>query len=153
MPSDFDLDFFKSNDFHRQICQKCGKAFWSQGDWPTCGESPCEEYSFINNSPTSKSFDLHQMREAYLSFFEEHGHGRVRRYPIVARWRDDVFFTQASIYDFQPWVLNGVVEPPYNPLTISQTCVRFNDIDNVGKTGRHFTVLRDASASCIQSAR
>ncbi len=91
MPSDFDLDFFKSNDFHRQICQKCGKAFWSQGDWPTCGESPCEEYSFINNSPTSKSFDLHQMREAYLSFFEEHGHGRVRRYPIVARWRDDMF--------------------------------------------------------------
>ena len=61
--------------------------------------------------------------------------------------------TQASIYDFQPWVLNGVVEPPYNPLTISQTCVRFNDIDNVGKTGRHFTFLRDASASCIQSAR
>lgn len=63
----------------------------------------------------------------------------MRRYPIVARWRDDVFFTQASIYDFQPWVLNGVVEPPHNPLTISQTCVRFNDIDNVGKTGRHLT--------------
>ena len=79
------------------------------------------------------------MREEYLSFFEERGHGRVRRYPIVARWRNDVFFTQASIYDFQPWVLNGVVEPPYNPLTISQTCVRFNDIDNVGRTGRHYT--------------
>ena len=44
------------------------------------------------------------------------GHGRVSRYPIVARWRDDVFFTQASIYDFQPWVLNEVIEPPANPL-------------------------------------
>ncbi|HEQ79095.1 MAG TPA: alanine--tRNA ligase, partial [Euryarchaeota archaeon] len=42
---------------------------------------------------------------------------------------------------FQPWVINGVVEPPANPLTISQTCVRFNDIDNVGKTGRHFTMF------------
>lgn len=139
MTSEFDLSFFKDNNFHRRICPKCDRAFWTQGDWETCGEPPCEEYTFIGNSPMSKPMDVHQMREAYLSFFEEQGHGRVRRYPIVARWRDDVFFTQASIYDFQPWVLNGVVEPPFNPLTISQTCVRFNDIDNVGKTGRHLT--------------
>jgi len=86
-----------------------------------------------------KSLDLHQTRETYLRFFEENGHEIIGRYPIVARWRDDVFFTQASIYNFQPWVLNGVVDPPANPLVISQTCVRFNDIDNVGKTGRHMT--------------
>jgi alanyl-tRNA synthetase len=139
MTSEFDLQFFKENGFIRQVCPKCGRAFWSQGVWPSCGESPCEEYSFINNSPIKKPYSNHEMREEYLSFFEENGHGRVRRYPIVARWRDDVFFTQASIYDFQPWVLNGVIEPPYNPLTISQTCVRFNDIDNVGRTGRHYT--------------
>ena len=139
MPSEFDLKFFKDNGFIRQVCPKCGRAYWSQGIHPSCGESPCEEYSFINNSPIKHPYSNHEMREEYLSFFEEHGHGRVRRYPIVARWRDDVFFTQASIYDFQPWVLNGVIEPPANPLTISQTCVRFNDIDNVGRTGRHYT--------------
>ena len=103
------------------------------------GSHHVRNISFIGRSPMSRPMNVHEMREAYLSFFEENGHGRVRRYPIVARWRDDVFFTQASIYDFQPWVLNKVVEPPFNPLTISQTCVRFNDIDNVGKTGRHFT--------------
>ncbi|MDW5562939.1 MAG: alanine--tRNA ligase [Methanomassiliicoccus sp.] len=139
MSSEFDLQFFKDNNFIRKVCPKCGRAFWSQGDWETCGESPCEEYSFINNSPIKRPYSNHEMREEYLNFFEEHGHGRVRRYPIVARWREDVFFTQASIYDFQPWVLNGVVDPPFNPLTISQTCVRFNDIDNVGRTGRHYT--------------
>jgi alanyl-tRNA synthetase len=139
MTSEFDLAFFKENDFIRKVCPKCGRAFWSQGDHPSCGESPCEEYSFINNSPIKKPYSNHEMREEYLSFFEEHDHGRVRRYPIVARWRNDVFFTQASIYDFQPWVLNEVVEPPANPLVISQTCVRFNDIDNVGRTGRHYT--------------
>jgi len=137
--SEFDLAFFQEKGFKRKQCPKCQRHFWSLGDWATCGEPPCEEYTFIGNSPMNQRLDLHQMREAYLSFFEENGHGRVKRYPIVARWRDDVFFTQASIYDFQPWVLNGVIEPPYNPLTISQTCVRFNDIDNVGKTGRHFT--------------
>ncbi|MFN3528270.1 MAG: alanine--tRNA ligase-related protein, partial [Candidatus Altarchaeaceae archaeon] len=68
-------------------------------------------------------------------------HKIINRYPIVARWRDDVFFTQASIYNFQPHVLNGTVEPPANPLAISQPCIRFNDIDNVGKTGRHFTMF------------
>jgi alanyl-tRNA synthetase len=137
--SEFDLAFFNDNGFKRRCCPKCQRYFWSLGDWETCGEPPCEEYTFIGNSPMKERLTLHEMREAYLSFFENNGHGRVKRYPIVARWRDDVFFTQASIYDFQPWVLNGVIEPPYNPLTISQTCVRFNDIDNVGKTGRHFT--------------
>jgi alanyl-tRNA synthetase len=137
--SEFDLAFFKEQGFKRTQCPKCKRYFWSLGDWATCGEPPCEEYTFIGHSPMNQRLTLHEMREAYLSFFEENGHGRVKRYPIVARWRDDVFFTQASIYDFQPWVLNGVIEPPFNPLTISQTCVRFNDIDNVGKTGRHFT--------------
>jgi len=137
--SEFDLAFFREKGFKRKQCPKCQRYFWSLGDWPSCGEPPCEEYTFIGNSPTNRKLTLHEMRKAYLDFFEENGHGRVKRYPIVARWRDDVFFTQASIYDFQPWVLNGVIEPPYNPLTISQTCVRFNDIDNVGKTGRHFT--------------
>ncbi len=137
--SDFDLEFFNDNGFKRSVCPKCDRAFWSLGEWASCGEPPCDEYSFIDDSPMNKPMDLHQTREAYLSFFEENGHGRVSRYPIVARWRNDVFFTQASIYDFQPYVIDGTIEPPANPLTISQTCVRFNDIDNVGKTGRHFT--------------
>jgi len=59
------------------------------------------------------------MREAYLSFFENHGHTRVERYPVVARWRDDIYLTIASIADFQPFVTGGVVPPPANPLTIS----------------------------------
>lgn len=138
-PEEYDLEFFRSNQFRRRECPGCGRHFWSLGEWETCGEPPCQEYSFIGNSPMSTSLDLHEMRETYLSFFERRGHPRVRRYPIVARWRDDVFFTQASIYGFQPWVIEGVVEPPANPLVISQTCVRFNDIDNVGKTGRHLT--------------
>jgi alanyl-tRNA synthetase len=45
--------------------------------------------------------------------------------------------TQASIYDFQPLVTSGQTPPPANPLTISQPCIRMQDIDNVGKTGRH----------------
>ena len=81
------------------------------------------------------------MREAFLGFFEQRGHTRLRRYPVVARWRNDVFFTQASIYDFQPWVTSGELPPPANPLAISQPCLRFLDLDEVGRSGRHFTLF------------
>ncbi len=140
-PQEYDIEYFRNNGFKRQQCSKCGRYFWSQGKHETCEESPCVEYSFIGNPPTKKAYELHEMRETFLSFFEKNGHTRIARYPITARWRDDVFFTQASIYDFQPWVINGTVNPPANPLTISQTCVRFNDIDNIGKTGRHLSMF------------
>jgi len=138
---DYELEFFKSNGFQRRQCAKCGKHFWTLGDHDTCGEAPCVEYGFIGKPLFKQRMSLREMRESYLSFLEKEGHKRISRYPITARWRDDVFFTQASIYGFQPWVINGVVEPPANPLAISQTCVRFNDIDNVGKTGQHFTMF------------
>ncbi|UCE92264.1 MAG: alanine--tRNA ligase [Methanobacteriota archaeon] len=140
-PKDYELEFFKSNGFVRRQCAGCGKFFWTLGESDTCGEAPCVEYSFIGRPLFKEKQSIHEMRESFLSFLEGKDHERVARYPITARWRDDVFFTQASIYGFQPWVIDGVVDPPANPLGISQTCVRFNDIDNVGKTGSHFTMF------------
>ncbi len=82
------------------------------------------------------------MREAFLSFFERRGHARIQQYPVVARWRDDLYFTSASIVDFQPYVTDGITSPPANPLVISQSCIRFVDVDNVGPTfGRHGTIF------------
>jgi len=67
------------------------------------------------------------------------GYTEIKRYPVVARWRDDQYWVGASIYDFQPHVVSGAVEPPANPLVVPQFCLRFNDIDNVGITGAHYT--------------
>jgi len=138
---EYKLKFFSEKGYKRRKCSSCGGHFWSLVEGENCKEAPCSEYTFIGNPPTKKRFELGEMRESILSYFEKHAHERISRYPIVSRWRDDVFFTQASIYDFQPWVINGVAEPPANPLIVSQTCARFNDIDNVGKTGRHFTMF------------
>src|SRR5439155_8852541 len=97
-------------------------------------------YDFIGNSPFKKKLTYRAMREEFLSFLEQNGHTRVKRYPIVARWRDDDFFVQASVYPFQPCVISRQASPPANPLAISQPCVRLVDIDNVRKTGQHFTL-------------
>jgi alanyl-tRNA synthetase len=141
LEEEYQLEYFKTQGLTRKVCKKCGSAFWTR-DNPreTCGDAPCEPYSFIGK-PVFRTHTLDSMREAYLSFFEAHGHTRVERYPVVARWRDDIYLTIASIADFQPFVTGGVVPPPANPLTISQPCIRLNDLDSVGRSGRHLTTF------------
>jgi len=136
---EFAVAFFIENNFIRKKCAGCGSHFWTQQpDQTLCGDSPCVEYSFIGKSPAKRPYSVHDMRELFLSFFEKNGHKRIRPYPIVARWRNDVFLVGASIYDFQPYVTEGMIPPPANPLVVSQPSVRFTDIDNVGPTlGRH----------------
>ena len=139
LENEYQLDFFKENGYVRKICKKCGMPFWTlDPNREVCGDAPCEPYQFIGN-PLFKKHSVAEMREAYLSFFEKNGHTRISRYPVAARWRDDIYLTIASIADFQPFVTSGMCPPPANPLTISQPCIRLNDLDNVGRSGRHFT--------------
>ncbi len=139
LEEEYRLEYFEEHGFYRKQCPECGDHFWTRDeDRVLCGEPPCESYSFIDNPGFDQEYSLEEMREAFLSFFEEHGHERIDPYPVAAnRWRDDVLLTQASIYDFQPLVTSGKTPPPANPLTISQPSIRMQDIDNVGKTGRH----------------
>jgi alanyl-tRNA synthetase len=139
LTEEYQLEYFREEGFHRRECPSCGDHFWTRdGERELCGEPPCEEYGFIDDPGFDTEYTLEEMREAFLSYFEEHGHERIEPYPVAAnRWRDDVLLTQASIYDFQPLVTSGRTPPPANPLTISQPCIRMQDIDNVGKTGRH----------------
>lgn len=133
----YQLEFFNKSGFQRKLCKSCGTAFWTSVDAEFCGDSPCVEFSFLENPLVNKKYNIDQMRELYLGFFEKHGHTRVDKYPVIARWRNDVFLVNASIYDFQPHVTSGMVPPPANPLTISQPCIRMTDLDSVGKTGKH----------------
>ena len=134
------LRFFKENGFTLKKCRVCGKLFWTlDPEMEVCGDQPCVDYGFIGNPVRSRVESPRDVREVFLRFFEERGHTRVGRYPVVARWRDDVYLVGASIYDFQPWVTEGLVDPPANPLVISQPSIRLTDLDNVGRTGRHMT--------------
>ena len=63
----------------------------------------------------------------------------IKRYPVVARWRNDVDYVAAGIYCFQPYCVTGELDPPANPLVCPQFCLRFNDLDNIGLTGRHYS--------------
>ncbi len=136
------LEFFKRGGYQRLTCEACGKHFWSlEAAAKRCGDNPCVQYSFIGAPLTKSKFDLRGVREAFLHFFEARGHKRVAPFPVIARWRTDIYLTTASIADFQPHVTSGTVPPPANPLTISQPCVRLTDLDSVGRSGRHLTAF------------
>jgi len=135
----FAVDVLEEKGFQRGICKKCGKYFWSISDREVCGDPDCEGgYSFIGNSP-ARSMDYIETWERFSNAFGDMGYKSIPRYPVVARWRDDADFVQASIYDFQPHVVSGSITPPANPLVVPQFCLRFLDTDNVGVSGRSFT--------------
>jgi alanyl-tRNA synthetase len=142
LEDEYQLEYFFEHGFERKVCPTCGGAFWTRDpEKVTCGDAPCDPYTFIGKPVFKKEYDLTAMREQYLSFFEARGHTRLNRYPVIARWRDDIYLTIASIADFQPFVTAGLVPPPANPLTISQPCIRLSDLDAVGRSGRHLTTF------------
>ena len=142
-----DLAVFHDHGYVRRQCRITKLWFWTcDSERTTCGDTHEDEYTFIGK-PLIEGFDQRgkalkdSMREAFLSFFENYEHHRVEPYPVLARWRDDIHLTIASIADFQPHVTSGQVAPPANPLTISQPCIRLTDVDAVGRSGRHLTTF------------
>jgi len=137
----YKTDFLINQGFTRKICPKCGKGFWTlDKEREYCPDQPCQFYEFLGDPPTKKRFDYIQSWKVIEDFFKKHGHTSIRRYPIVCRWRPDLFFTIASIIDFQRLGKDGVsFQFPNNPLIVPQFCLRFNDIPNVGVTGRHYS--------------
>jgi len=143
---EYAIDYFKKYGFERKICKNCGTPFWTLNhNRTTCGEAPCEPYDFLIN-PIMKKYDsIDDLRNAFLTYFNKNGHAIIEPYPVVARWRDDIYLTIASIAVFQPHVTNGEADPPANPLVISQPCIRLVDVDDVGKTMKHLTIFEMAA--------
>jgi len=135
----YKLKALTERGFLRQTCSKCSRAFWAKDKREMCGDPSCVGYQFIGSTPVKKKLGYIDTWKAIEKYFTKTDHGYVKPYPTVARWRDDLYFTIASINDFQPYVVNGELEPPSNPLIVPQPCIRFSDISNVGVSGRHYT--------------
>lgn len=134
----YNVELFKEKGFERYKCKKCGSYFWSLVESDTCGDAECEPYSFFKKKWGQG--DYIGMWKKFAAYFKKNGHAVIDRYPVIARWRPDLYFTIASIVDFMRLEDGKVVwEYPENPVVVPQMCLRFPDIDNVGITGRHHT--------------
>jgi len=137
----FPTDRMRELGLVRNRCVKCGNFFWSADqEREVCGEPVCEGgYSFIGRENCTHKMDFIGVWKRFSDLMEKRGYTPIKRYPSISRWNPTSEFTLASITDFQPYVVRGAVKPPANPLVVPQTCLRFNDVDNVGITGRHNT--------------
>ncbi len=83
-----------------------------------------------------------EIREAFLSYFEAHGHKRVDSSSLVPADDPTLLFTNAGMNQFKETFL-GLEQRPYQRAVTAQKCVRaggkHNDLENVGYTARHHT--------------
>ncbi len=88
------------------------------------------------------SMNSADIREAFLSYFEQRGHERVASSSLVPGNDPTLLFTNAGMVQFKD-VFLGSDPRSYSRATTSQRCVRaggkHNDLENVGYTARHHT--------------
>lgn len=81
--------------------------------------------------------DADDIRRAYLDFMVERGHVVVPRAPLIPRDDPTTLFTGSGMQPLLPYLL-GADHPAGRRLTDSQTCLRAQDIEEVGDN-RHTT--------------
>jgi alanyl-tRNA synthetase len=83
-----------------------------------------------------------EIREAFLRFFEGHGHTRVASSSLIPHGDPTLLFANAGMNQFKKAFLGEEVRP-YSRAASCQKCVRaggkHNDLENVGFTARHHT--------------
>jgi alanyl-tRNA synthetase len=79
-----------------------------------------------------------EIRERYLSFFEERDHLRLPSAPLVPRNDPSTLLISAGMHPLKPYFA-GLEKPPHPRLASCQRSFRTVDIENVGRTYRHLT--------------
>jgi len=78
-----------------------------------------------------------EIRNSYLEFFKERGHAIVKRAPLVLKDDPSTLFTGSGMQPMIPYLL-GEAHPEGVRIADSQTCLRAQDIDDIGDN-RHTT--------------
>ena len=78
-----------------------------------------------------------EIRNAYLQFFAERGHKTIARAPLVLHDDPTTLFTGSGMQPMIPYLL-GEPHPDGKRIVDSQTCLRAQDIDDIGNN-RHTT--------------
>ncbi len=81
---------------------------------------------------------LNDLREKYLSFFEERGHLRLPSFPLVPRGDKSLLLINSGMAPMKKY-FTGEEKPPRLRVTTCQKCIRTPDLERVGHTARHGT--------------
>jgi alanyl-tRNA synthetase len=81
---------------------------------------------------------LNQLRELFLSFYEEKGHLRRKSFSLIPQNDKSLLIINSGMAPLKPYFA-GTLTPPAPRMTTCQKCIRTADIENVGLTARHGT--------------
>ena len=81
---------------------------------------------------------VNELREMFLSFFEEKGCLRLNSFSLVPHNDTSLLIINSGMAPMKPW-FTGQEIPPRRRVTTCQKCIRTGDLENVGKTARHGT--------------
>lgn len=77
------------------------------------------------------------IRNAYIEFYKTRQHAAIKRAPLILKDDPTTLFTGSGMQPMIPYLL-GEVHPEGNRIVDSQTCLRAQDIDDIGDN-RHTT--------------
>jgi alanyl-tRNA synthetase len=84
------------------------------------------------------------IREAFLAYFADQGHQRIKSYALIPPDDPTLYFVNAGMVQFKD-IFVGARQVDYNRATSCQKCLRVsgkhNDLENVGRTARHHTLF------------
>ena len=85
-----------------------------------------------------------ELREAFVHYFQDHGHTPVCSSPLIPQADPTLLFTNAGMNQFKR-VFLGEKRRAYARAVSIQKCMRaggkHNDLENVGYTRRHHTLF------------
>ena len=83
-------EVLKEFGFERKKC-KCGTWFWTVNKGQdVCGDTACSGgFRFFENNPAKKKLSYIDVWKEFAKLFKSLGYTPIKRYPVVARWRDD----------------------------------------------------------------
>jgi len=87
---------------------------------------------------TMEKLGVNEIRERFLSFFEEKNCLRLGSFPLVPKNDASLLLINSGMAPMKKW-FTGAEEPPRKRVTTCQKCIRTPDIERVGKTARHGT--------------
>jgi len=81
---------------------------------------------------------LNDLREKFLSFFESHGHVRLKSFSLIPNNDKSLLLINSGMAPMKKF-FTGEQTPPGKRVCTCQKCIRTPDLDRVGHTARHGT--------------
>lgn len=82
-----------------------------------------------------------EILEKYINFYKERGHVEIPNISLIPENDPTLLFVNSGMFPLVPYLTGQAVHPAGSRVVNVQRCLRFEDLENIGKTLRHTTAF------------